>query len=145
MDEIETPKSGVDRRSLLKKGAVAGAVAWTAPAIISSPAFASTGTFGCSAPVLGSTFASESYTITLSTATLRACLGCPTEALTIEGVSNVDAAIPGTTNTAVITVSGNPETFAVRFKCTGGCMILVYRRTGSGGPAVWAQLGSEGC
>lgn len=37
------PKSGISRRDLIKKGAVAGAVIWTVPMIESVPAYAATG------------------------------------------------------------------------------------------------------
>ncbi len=44
-DAPATPRSGLDRRTLLKRAAAAGAVAWTAPIIIdslASPAAATT-------------------------------------------------------------------------------------------------------
>jgi hypothetical protein len=46
LDEREVERPGIDRRTLIKRTAVAGAVAWTAPAIIgslASPAGAVTG------------------------------------------------------------------------------------------------------
>lgn len=43
-------KTGVTRRDVLKKGAVAGAVAWSVPLITSSPAFAATGECSGSTP-----------------------------------------------------------------------------------------------
>jgi len=41
MDENDGTDQGSTRRALLKKGVVAGGVAWIAPAVITSPAFAS--------------------------------------------------------------------------------------------------------
>jgi hypothetical protein len=40
LEQTETPSGGFDRRSALKKAAVAGAVAWTAPMVLSSRASA---------------------------------------------------------------------------------------------------------
>ncbi len=37
---VDDNSSGMDRRALLKKAAVTGAIAWTVPMIVSSPAFA---------------------------------------------------------------------------------------------------------
>ena len=46
----ENRDEGQSRRDLLKKGAIVGAVAWTAPMIISSPAFAATAQCSGSVP-----------------------------------------------------------------------------------------------
>jgi hypothetical protein len=50
VDTSEAERPGIDRRTIIKRAAAAGAVAWTAPAIlgsIASPAGAITGTPGC--------------------------------------------------------------------------------------------------
>lgn len=43
-------ESGLNRRDLLRKGAAAGVVVWTAPIVLSSPAFAATGKCSGSKP-----------------------------------------------------------------------------------------------
>lgn len=49
---VQETKSGISRRDLIKKGAVAGAIVWTIPMIETVPAYAATGS-GCppSAPL----------------------------------------------------------------------------------------------
>lgn len=42
MSSDDTPRTGIDRRSALKKAAAAGAIAWTAPTILSETARAQT-------------------------------------------------------------------------------------------------------
>lgn len=146
IEEQDQPAGGLDRRSLLKKGAIGGAIAWTAPAILSSPAFAGTGSPGCSAPArlteqtdpLGIPY----LVFTIGTANVRACLGCPSpNALTAEAGEGVD----GTVGVAGPQITGSllPEAtgFRVRFRGCDKCVDIVYTVSG----LTATQVGSDLC
>jgi hypothetical protein len=75
-EHIENP--GIDRRTLIKGAAVAGAVAWTAPVIIdslSSPAAAATGIHGCTQIRINGSCALDSQGATGTCAPLDTCTG----------------------------------------------------------------------
>ncbi len=143
MSEHEDVTGGLDRRSLLKKGAIGGAIAWTAPTILSSPAFAGTVSPGCSAPatLFANNVAGQGPIFSIPTASVRSCLLCPEGDLTVEGGEGV-ASTFGVGEEQVVGILAQGATgFRVRFRGCNQCVDIVYSVSG----LTATQVGSDTC
>jgi len=131
---IAQPPAGVDRRTLIKRAAAAGAVAWTAPLIVESfacPAAAASGVVTAvslvgSAPSPDATDNSTSTSITLGSATTSG----KTELILVARHSkdkNNDAvsSITGTAISSPVAITSN------NYKDNG--YLFAWRATGAGG------------
>lgn len=145
IEEQEQPAGGLDRRSLLKKGAIGGAIAWTAPAILSSPAFAGTGSPGCSAPARLTDRSTDPNIVdivfTIPTSSIRTCLGCPSGGLTAEGGAGVDGTVGIATNQITGSLVDGATGFRIRFRGCDKCVDVVYTVSG----LTATQVGSDTC
>ena len=108
---------GETRRSVMKKAAVVGAVAWSAPMVLSSPAFASTGR--CSGSVVCTTFYGNSITTsnggapyTVGSVGIGQCATRSISALLCPGVTyNPVPTLQTGTGVNAVTTSGDSGTY----------------------------------
>jgi hypothetical protein len=133
-------RGGLDRRTLIKRAAVAGAVAWTAPVIIeslASPAAAITGPHGCTGIKLNgncttdsqSTPCSFSLCSTTNTASASACVHKPSDC-------------SGSSSTVVFTIQAGCETCTFSNaigRATGGGAATCVTPTGIGTKTITFQ------
>jgi hypothetical protein len=142
-------ESSISRRDLLRKGAVAGAVAWTAPVVLSSPAFAATGK--CSGSKKCINFRSVKFENGTSCTAAGNDGGCPAPGITnCAGAAVTDfpsgCAGDGITgsqadNLGTINIPAGIVPLVVHIKTGGNCYRIVFDENGQPGAPTPAPSG----
>jgi hypothetical protein len=127
----ETTKAGESRRDLLKKGAAVGAVAWSAPLLLSSTAFAATTECGVSQFCVNYCFAKfgGSGGAQLSDTSDGACanpLGTTRCGKTVSFNRCTGATVTGTGLDITVTFPANAVPLAVTVKPGNDCVTFTY-------------------
>jgi hypothetical protein len=132
MSDLETPDADrpIDRRTLIKRAAAAGAAAWTAPVILGSVA-SPAGAFTCSGTCFRVTFPADSggncdlpsvdVTTAGSCATGTVGAGCDTTTNVAAGTSYANACITPPSFCATTTNFTGPFVLNTSTACIPGC------------------------